>query len=33
VKTRPGKRKRGRRDVQLAPSDEKALKQMLGVKK
>ena len=33
VKSQPGKRKRGRKDVQVAPSDVKALKQMLGVKK
>ena len=33
VKSRPGKRKRGQKNVQVAPSDFKALKQMLGVKK
>jgi hypothetical protein len=32
VKSRPGKRKRARQDVQLAPSNEKALRKMLGVK-
>lgn len=32
VKARPGKRKRGRENAQVAHSDEKALKKMLGVK-
>jgi large subunit ribosomal protein L35 len=32
VKSSPGKRKRGRKAVQLAPSDRRALKKMLGIK-
>jgi len=32
VKSSPGKRKRGRKSVLLAPSNEKALKQMLRMK-
>ena len=32
VKSSPGKRKRGRENAQVAHSDEKALKKMLGVK-
>ena len=32
VKTSPGKRKRGRKGVQLARSNERALKQMLRIK-
>jgi hypothetical protein len=32
VKSRPGKRKRGQKDVQVAPSDRNALRKMLGVK-
>ena len=32
VKTSPGKRKRGRKSEQLAPSNVKALKQMLRIK-
>ena len=32
VKSSPGKRKRGRKNVQLAPSNVKALKQMLRIK-
>ena len=31
VKSRPGKRKRGQRDTQVAPSDRKALKKLLGI--
>ena len=32
VKPSPGKRKRGRKNVQLAPSNVRALKQMLRIK-
>ena len=31
VKSSPGSRKRGRQDTQVAPSDEKALKKLLGI--
>jgi len=31
VKTRPGKRKRARQDTQVAPSDRKALRKLLGI--
>ena len=30
VKSSPGKRKRGRQDTLVAPSDEKTIKKMLG---
>jgi len=30
VKSRPGKRKRGRRDQPVAPSDQKTAKKLLG---
>ena len=30
VKSKPGKRKRARQDVQVAPSNAKALKKLLG---
>ena len=32
VKSGPGKRKRTRREVQVAPSDQKALKKLLGIR-
>ena len=31
VKSSPGSRKRGQQDTQVAPSDEKALKKLLGI--
>jgi len=31
VKSSPGRRKRGRQDAQVAPSDEKAIKKLLGI--
>ena len=30
IKSRPGKRKRGRQDTSVAPSDEKTVKKLLG---
>jgi len=32
VKTRPGKRKRAQENTQVAPSDRKALKKLLGIR-
>ena len=32
IKTSPGKRKRGRDSVQVAPSDRRALKKLLGIR-
>jgi large subunit ribosomal protein L35 len=32
VKSSPGKRKRGRESTQVAPSDRRALKKLLGVR-
>jgi hypothetical protein len=31
VKPRPGKRKRAQQDTQVAPSDRKVLKKLLGI--
>jgi large subunit ribosomal protein L35 len=32
IKSSPGRRKRGRENTEVAPSDQKAVKKMLGVK-